>query len=340
MLFLYLLIFNSCLSFFLSLSSGRGQTVWCYRCQFSHPISTECPHLQLPQTTFLFQLNCKPLVNFLFLSFSVCSLLFLSRTCKVWSLSPTAADDGSIAEWHHDLTPLQRLTSWNVKEACVVAFTGDREERLNGGAHPLSSSLPASLFLRPQVVFSKESPTQRKTVSLHRTQDITLWCICVVQHQRTHFYLWLWHQTISWLSASHKIEEDVCAACTERTDSCLITSLRSLIRHFHRNLNRILQTFKTSLLTGLKKKKKNKYMLLIPQTVNYFGWIPCSRATQLLGSTAAISTHATHPRFEMQARLVLNFQASPELYGSVKTAFVVISCSRKHGIQTQVQNPR
>lgn len=81
-------------------------------------------------------------------------------------------------------------------------------------------------------------------------------------------------------------------------------------------------------------------MLLIPQTVNYFGWIPCSRATQLLGSTAAISTHATHPRFEMQARLVLNFQASPELYGLVKTAFVAISCNRKHGIQTQVQNPR
>lgn len=168
------------------------------------------------------------------------------------TLSPGAADDGSITEWHHDLTPLQRLTSWDVKEACVVAFTGDREERLNGGAHPLSSSLPASLILRPQVVFSKESPTQRKTVSLHRKQDIALWCICVV-HQRTHFYLWLWHQTISWLSASHKIEEEVCATCTERIDSCLLTSLQ--IRHFHRNVNRILAGLKKN---NNKRKKKKK----------------------------------------------------------------------------------
>lgn len=45
---------------------------------------------------------------------------------------------------------------------------------MGGGAHPLSSRLLASLFLRPQDVFSKESPTQRKTVSLYRKQDIRL----------------------------------------------------------------------------------------------------------------------------------------------------------------------
>lgn len=157
------------------------------------PCSGRVPSPACAAEHFSIHLNCKPLLNVLFLLLSVCSSHF-----KVWLSWKLIVPCRSWWWLHHTMAswsdPFAKTNFLRCQRGlCCCIHWGQGGTIECGGAHPLSSSLLASLFLRPQVVFSKESPTQRKTVSLHRTQDITLWCICVVWHQRTHFYLWLWH---------------------------------------------------------------------------------------------------------------------------------------------------
>lgn len=176
--------------FWLACLKEKARQVEASSVRFYTLFSTKWPHSHLLQTTFLSRLKPQTTPQFLFwscfLSVVYTSSVELFTGVPDRTLSPAGADDSSITGWHRDLTPLQRLTSWDVKEACVVAITGDREEILNGGgAYPLSSSLLASLFLRPQVVFSKGSPTQRKTVSLYRRQDIRPWSVCIDTREHT-----------------------------------------------------------------------------------------------------------------------------------------------------------
>lgn len=84
-----------------------------------------------------------------------------------------------------------------------------------GGAHPLSSCLLASLFLRPQDVFSEESPTQRKTVSLYRKQDFRpAVCLCSATQENTLLPVTL---ALNDFLQVIKIEEEVCAICIENS---------------------------------------------------------------------------------------------------------------------------